>query len=211
MKKTIYVLAMLAMFSCTNDDSVGNDVNSKEVISTTKTTNGNKNAKQYDATMPSISYGNYEFTRNDNGRVAVFKDKIWLYDLELSDYNFSTTGSLEESDLIFTHNNGKDQYKTTNFRLKDDVALVDFETSVGTSVKDITINNYSTFKAIPWVEVFIAVWEWLSSNTTVTEGGTKGDCSGSLSNCTNGGFMTYTVTTGWFGIQTGSKCSVTCY
>lgn len=210
MKKALLLSLALIVSSCREDDNqlLQNQTNLEKTI--TK----NSASRIYEASKPSLSYGEYEFLRNENGRIAVFKNQEWLYDLELSDYNCSTEGNLENSNLIFTHSNGIDQYKTLNFRLNNDVALLDFETSIGVSVKDIKINNYSSFKTAPWgiiVEVVLTVYEWLTSHTTTTEGGTRGDCSAALSNCINGGFMTYTVTTGWFGIQTGSTCSVTCY
>lgn len=68
-------------------------------------------------------------------------------------------------------------------------------------------NNESRFSSI--VPVILHLVMWLADHMTTSEGGTKADCQQTMHNCPNGGTMTYTVTTGWFGIDT--SCTVMCY
>lgn len=203
MKKTICLLAMLMIFSCTNDDTSENmrtdmaSTSQKSVISKTQSKVGGNFI---------ANYKNFSFT-NDGVKTGIYENGKWIQDYSFIGGQFTVEDNLATTgQVLLKHSNKTDIVTLSNFRsISRDEQTFDIKGSNGIVLQDFTMN-----KAFPWA-IVLEVAMWLSDHLFTSEGGTKSECSQTLSNCPNGGALTYTATTGWFGIQTGSSCSVVCY
>lgn len=200
MKKLLIlsVFASITLLSCRGDEKSNNDLN--EINQISNLTSMNSENIRFD-------YGESSFIKNGNV-TGFYENDVWQNDISISDYdNFDVIDEGEE--VILQHQNNEDYIRLKNFNtLENGLTTFDIITSSGINLNNITA---STHRGPGWWGPVIEIILWLIDHTTSTSGGTKSECQDILGGCPNSGVMTYTVETGWFGIQTGSSCTVVCY